>query len=247
VLFKSKLAPFLILCGPFMLAACSPNQSPEDNQELSALQNRIAALEQRKRLLEDANDIKRLQRAYGYYVDEGLWDEVADLFAQDGTIEIGLDGVYVGKARVREYLYALGGGRQGLVHGQLNEHMQLMPVVTVAPDGMSAKARWRALIMAGELGQSAIWGEGPYENEYVKQNGVWKIQSLHWYQSVVVPYEGGWQPNEDVNGGKWVSGTLPPDRPPSVQYDTWPGTYLPPFHFPNPVGKYAAGEAGGAP
>ena len=51
----------------------------------------------------------------------------------------------------------------------------------------------------------------------------------------VVPYEGGWQVNEDVNGGKWVSGTLPPDRPPSVEYETWPGTYLPPFHFPNPV------------
>ena len=196
---------------------------------------RLAALEARKGLVADSNDIKRLQRAYGYYVDEAEWDQVADLFATDGTIEIGLDGIYVGKERVREYLYALGGGKSGLSEGELNEHFQLMPVVTVAPDGLTAQARWRALILAGRLGESAIWGEGPYENEYVKEDGVWKLKKVHWYQSVVVPYETGWLNAPDVNEGKWVSGRLPPDRPPSIEYSTWPETYLPEFHFPNPV------------
>ena len=126
-----------------------------------------------------------MQHAYGYYVDRALWDDVADLFADDGTIEIGLDGVYVGKARVREYLYALGGGRQGLVDGELNEHLQVMPVITVAPDGSTAKARWRAITLTGELGGDAFWGEGPYENEYVKDGGVWKIKTLHWYQALL--------------------------------------------------------------
>ena len=107
------------------------------------------------------------------------------LFADDGTIEIGLDGVYVGKARVREYLYALGGGRQGLVDGELNEHLQVMPVITVAADGLTAKARWRAITLTGELGGDAFWGEGPYENEYVKDGGVWKIKTLHWYQALL--------------------------------------------------------------
>ncbi len=201
----------------------------------AALAARLGALQHRKSLVEDANKIKRLQRAYGYYLDEALWDEIVDLFADDGTIEIGLDGVYVGRDRIREYLYALGGGRSGLTEGQINEHMQLMPVVTVAPDGLTAKGRWRALIMAGELGGDAVWGEGPYENEYVKENGVWKLSKVHWFQSIVVPYEGGWQVNEDVNGGKWVSDQLPPDRPSTIEYDTWPSTWLPPFHFPNPV------------
>lgn len=202
---------------------------------LMSLAERLGALQHRKTLVEDAAAIKRLQRAYGYYLDEALWDEIVDLFAEDGTIEIGLDGVYVGKERVRDFLYALGGGRSGLRDGQINEHMQLMPVVTVAPDGMTARGRWRALIMAGELGGDAVWGEGPYENEYVKEDGVWKLGKLHWFQSIVVPYEGGWQVNDDVNGGKWVSDRLPPDRPSTIEYDTWPSTYLPPFHFPNPV------------
>jgi hypothetical protein len=221
------------------LAGCNgpidPGVEEAADSPLAAADARLAALEERATRIEDTNDIKRLQRAYGYYVDEGLWDQVTDLFAADGSIEIGLDGIYVGKERVREYLYALGGGKAGLAAGELNEHFQLMPVVTMGSDGLTAKGRWRALILAGRLGESAIWGEGPYENEYVKEDGVWKLAKVHWYQSFVVPYETGWLNTPDVNEGKWVSGRLPPDRPPSIEYSTWPEVYLPEFHFPNPV------------
>ena len=218
------------------LAACVHQVSTSATQHLQA---RVDTLEQRKTLLEDGNAIKRLQRAYGYYLDRGQWDQAADLFAADGTIEIGLDGVYVGQNRVREYLHALGGTRNGLAPGQLNEHMQLMPFVTVATDGMTAKATWRDVILAGQLGKNATWGEGPYENEYIKDHGVWKIKALHWYQTLVVPYDGGWARHEDVNGGKYVSAKLPPDRPPTRQYRTWPGGLLPPFHFDQPVAPTA--------
>jgi hypothetical protein len=223
-----------------MLSGCGA--SGADDPQVAALAARVAALEQRKGLVEDANAIERLQAAYGYYTDRGLWDEASDLFADEGTIEIALDGIYVGKARVREYLYALGDGRRGLADGQLGEHLQVMPVISVAPDGLTAKARWRAIVLLGELGGDAFWGEGPYENEYVKEQGVWKIKSLHWYQALLVPYEGGWQTKPDPTGGRFVSATLPPDRPPSVEYKTWPDTYVPPFSFPNPVGKYVASE-----
>jgi hypothetical protein len=216
----------------FAFAGCAP--SPEAELD-AALDQTVRTLELRRERIGDANDIKRLQRAYGYYVDEGMWDEVADLFAENGSVEYGLDGVYMGREHIREYLYALGGGTSGLSEGQLNEHLQLMPVITVERDGMTAKGRWRGLILGGQLGESAMWGEGPYENEYVKEDGVWKVSKLHWYQSVVVPYETGWQNTEDPTGGVLVSSTLPADAPPTVEYETWPGTYLPPFHFPNPV------------
>jgi hypothetical protein len=225
-----------------LTSGCGPGPSAEDGARLAALTAQVEALERRKSRVEDVNDIERLQHAYGYYVDRGLWDDVANLFADDGTIEIGLDGVYVGKARVREYLYALGGGRQGLVDGELGEHLQVMPVITLAADGRTAQARFRAITLTGELGGDAFWGEGPYENEYVKDDGVWKIKTLHWYQALLVPYAGGWQTNPDPTGAKFVSSTLPPDRPPSVDYKTWPETYVPPFSFANPVGKYVASE-----
>jgi hypothetical protein len=218
-------------------AGCSKQSdgSAEKMQKIAALQQKIVELDAAADRIEDTSEIKRLQRAYGYYVDKAMWDEVADLFADDGTIEIGLDGVYVGKKRVKEYLYALGGGKTGLREGQLNEHMQLQPVVHVADDGMSAKARWRAFIMAGEFKKSALWGEGTYENEYVKQDGVWKIKKLHWYQTFMAPYEGGWAKNKDATGGIFVSKQLPPDMPPSVKYEVWPSVFIPPFHYKNPV------------
>jgi hypothetical protein len=220
-----------------VLAGCGKSQvSAEKLQQLAALQEQIAQLDTQAERIEDANDLKRLQRAYGYYVDKALWDEVADLFAADGSIEVGLNGVYSGQDNIRKFFYAVGGGQSGLKQGHINEHVMVQPVVDVAADGLTAKARWRTLLLAGEFGKSAYWGEGPYENEYVKQDGVWKIRKLHWYQTFMVPYAGGWARNKDANGGIYVSQKeLPPDAPPTEHYAVWPGVYMPPFHFKNPV------------
>jgi SnoaL-like domain len=218
------------------LAGCngaSVGSAPAGDQ--TELKRLVASLEQRKTALQDVNDIKRLQAAYGYYVDAAMWDQVADLFAENGTLEYGLDGVYRGKSRVREYFYALGGGKSGLSPGQVSEHFQVMPVIDLAPDGRSAKGTWRSVGLTGQVGRDAFWSEGPFENEYVKENGVWKIGTLHWYQTLMVPYDGGgWARQKDVNGGKYVSGSLPPDAPTTVAYKTWPSGFVPPFHF---IGK----------
>jgi hypothetical protein len=82
----------------------------------------------------------------------------------------------------------------------------------------------------------------------VKEDGVWKISKLHWFQTILVPYEGGWGRHEDVNKGIWVSETLPPDAPPTYDFGSWPTTFLPPFSFSNPVGRYQPDTAvqGGA-
>ena len=103
----------------------------------------IDALTARVEKLEGTRAVKKLQRAFGYYIDRGLWGDVSDLFTDDGTIEIGVDGVYVGKARIREYLKRLHGGQEGLIYGQLNEWITLQPAVSMAADGRSATARWR--------------------------------------------------------------------------------------------------------
>jgi len=201
----------------------------------ASLEKTLARLEAEAQRIQDVSEVKRLQRSYGYYVDTASWDEVTDLFTDDASLELALDGVYIGKEHIRKCLYTLTDGRVGLKEGQLNEHMQLQPVVHVAEDGRTAKGRWRALIMVGQFGKSAAWGEGVYENEYVKQGGIWKIARAHWYQTFVVPYEGGWAKNRDLNGGVAISKKLPPDRLPTEHYETWPGVYVPPFHYPNPV------------
>lgn len=226
-----------------LLAGCSEPTADQaatapPADELAVLQQQLAALEARAQQVKDANAIKKLQRAYGYYVEEGLWDEVVNLFADDATLELARDGVYIGKERIRQYYYALGNGQQGLREGQLNEQLQVMPVVTLGADGVTAKARWRNILLTAQLGEHGELGEGPFENEYVKQDGVWKFSKVRWQQAILVPYEGGWAKHEDYNKGIWVSDQLPPDAPPTDDHGYWPETWLPPFHFANPVGTY---------
>ncbi|HEX9806612.1 MAG TPA: nuclear transport factor 2 family protein, partial [Alteraurantiacibacter sp.] len=75
------------------------------NDEIAELRAEIAELKKRVRTNEDYREIANLQAAYGYYVDKGLWDKAAELFAKDGTLEIAGRGVYKGRERVRAYLH----------------------------------------------------------------------------------------------------------------------------------------------
>jgi hypothetical protein len=221
------------VCAAFALTACAKKSAqPAAEQQASARSAQIAALEARADLIKDANDIKRLQRAYGFYLDKAEWDQMADLFAANASVEYANEGVYVGQNRIREYLKRLGGGHNGLVEGEMNNHMVLQPVVHVAPDGKTAKGRWRAVMQVGQFKKAASWGEGTYENEYVKENGVWKIGKLHWYVSFIAPYEGGWAKMKPVDAqvGDVVK-EFPPDQPPTVSYKPYPAAFVPPYHY----------------
>src|SRR5512136_1243787 len=149
--------------------------------KMEVLQKRMMALEGRLRVLEDIEEIKKLQRIYGYYLDNKLWDEVVDLFSDHAeSISIGNRGMYLGKKRVDTFFKKVfGGGKSGRQPRELHNHMQLQGVVNVDPGGKTAKGRWRALIqMTYQFpdGMQAGWGEGVYENEYVKENGKWKFK-----------------------------------------------------------------------
>jgi hypothetical protein len=225
----------------FLAAALVAAQVPLQAQHADP---QIAQLTLRVERLEADRAVKKLQRAFGYYVDRGLWDEAADLFASDGTIEIGLDGVYAGRARIAEYLRRRHGGQPGLIYGQLNEWVTLQPVVTVAADGRTASARWRDLGMLGQYKKHAEWRDGIYENTYVKEGGVWKIRSLHLHVNFVAPYERGWARLREDQGlaRSEASMAFPPDRSSSVSYQPFPETNVSPFHEPV---QYRARSFGG--
>lgn len=211
-----------------------------------ALTERAARLKLKAQHREDYQAIIRLQRTYGFYIDKGYWREASSLFAEDATFEHGVDGVYVGRERIHQAIVKLGGGNPGpgLPFGQLHEHFQLQPVITIAPDGQAAQGRWHQLSMTGQYGEHAEWGEGVYENAYVKEGGVWKIAALRYFPNFVAPYEGGWASLEPVEGD-WRSPALadfPPDRPPTARYRPFPDIFVPPFHYPHPVTGKAVGQ-----
>jgi ketosteroid isomerase-like protein len=193
----------------------------------------IAQLEQQATQLADLEAIKRLQRTYGYYLDRSDWDNIVDLLTDDATLEYGPAGVFVGKAHARALLYAIGYGKSGLRPQQLREHVQMQPVITLAPDGQSAKGRWRALVLLGQFHEYARWQTGPYECEYRKEHGVWKISKIHWVETFTVPEQGGWKTK--MTQSNVADRKLPsPDRPSSFVYDPWPAVSLPPYHYAGP-------------
>jgi hypothetical protein len=223
-----------------MLAAPLPLQAQ------SRVEAEVAGLTQRVEKLEGTRAVKKLQRAFGFYVDRGLWGEAADLFAEDGTIEIGIDGVYIGKDRIREYLKRLHGGQEGLIYGQLNEWVTLQPAIAVADDGRSATARWRDHGMLGQYKSHAEWRDGIYENTYEKgADGIWRIRSLRLYVNFLVPYDKGWARLHAGEGlvRSEASIAYPPDRPPSSTYQPFPALQLPPFQARHPVTGRPVGGA----
>lgn len=55
--------------------------------------------EERLARSDDSQDIKRLQCVYGFYNDNCMWDELAQLFCER---EPSIESRYVGKLRVRQ-------------------------------------------------------------------------------------------------------------------------------------------------
>lgn len=206
-------------------------QTIDAQSRIAALEAELSLLESQIASLEDVKAIRRLQRAYGYYWDKALTSDVVNLFSDDATVEIAQMGVFVGKQRIGELYQALLG--DGLSQGQLNNQMILQGVVHVDPSGMTANGRWRAIMQLGQHGELAEWAEGPYENEYTKVNGVWQISKLHWYMTVHSPYNPGWHIEHFPITGPLEN--LPPDRPPTKAYKTYPSAYLPAFHYSNPT------------
>jgi hypothetical protein len=213
--------------------------APDFGPRLARLADRLASIDAQADRIADYNQLRNLQRIYGFYYDEALWDQITDLFSDDASLEVGQNGVYVGRTSIRRYYYGLTGGRQGLATGELNIQAQLSPVITLAADGQSAKARWRMLVQDGIYEKQANWGSGVYENEYVKQNGVWKISKLHLFPRFYAPYEGGWTRTTDKLNARYGRSTAKPDRPVSLKYDTWPTRFVAPMHYAGePAGGY---------
>ena len=229
-------AALLHIAGAALAAvtgASAAAQSPQPEMSIAQLTERIAELEQRVQREEDKSAIEKLTRAYGYYVDKQLWDQVGGLFTTDARVEIAGRGVYRGTAGVdRLFREVMGGGQIGLRSGALFNHLILQGIVDVQPDGKTALGRWRAFVQIGRYERVAIWSEGTYENRYVKEDGVWKIADMHFYATYYTPFDKGWRDGALPNNGP--SSEYPPDEPQSVEYDVFPGHYVPPFHYPNP-------------
>ena len=214
---------------PFHYTAASvttpiPDSANGATPSPASLADRVNEFAQRAARLNDQAEVTNLQHTYGYAVDRKLWDQAAGLFAKDGTLERGLQGVYVGKARIRQALAQFDPRER-------NDHVYMQTLVSVAPDEHTANARGVELIMSSAHGSEL--SEGTFENTFIRQSGIWKIQSVHFYPRMIVDAAAGW--GKSAKPAPGPSKELPPDRPPTSSYEIYPKFAVAPFHFDNPV------------
>ncbi len=231
---KAFLVPLVVALAITCMIACGASDTGwKSESRLGLLKTHIAELT--PPMVERAEAIravKRLQVAYGHYAEFGLWNDLADLFAEDGIGHYPVGDLK--KEEIRKlFLKDIGGGKLGLPEGLLYPHIMLQPVVSLSPDGKSAKGRWRVFTMLGFHGKNANWAGGVYENEYVKQDGIWHFQSMHIYPILRADYDKGWA--KSAKPAKGINEEYPPDRPSTAAYEIFPKFYVPKFHYDNPV------------
>lgn len=181
--------------------------------------------------VEGIRAVKDLQASYAQYAQYGLWNEVGALFARDGSFVF--DGMITpaqtakGPAAIAKFLRTrYGGGREGATADGLSTMFIDAPVVNLSADGESAKTRWQAIIFHGHGAEARIEG-GVFENDYVRERGVWKISTARYFPQYDGPYEEGWS--------NWGGGDLPV-VPKHFDVDT-AGIPIPPASGPAPRSK----------
>lgn len=210
----------------------------------------VQALADRVAMLEDVNAIRDLHYAYGYFIDKCMYNEVVDLFSENGRAHF-LNGVYKGKAGARRlycnwFQQLFTRGVNGPVYGFLLDHLLLQEIIHVAADRKTAKGRARNFMIGGQHKSKTdriqgppdeFWEGGIYENTYFREDGVWKLGVLNYNMLWQSDYKEGIAESdshlmtltktypEDPNG---------PDEllPPLI---AWPQTRVIPFHYNHPV------------
>jgi hypothetical protein len=205
------------------------------------MEARFKALEKKVGLLEDINEIKRLQRVYSYYVMHMMRDEIADCFADDPDVTLHwLEGTWKGKEGVNRY-FGVGTDRPEPPPGFLHQVMPIAGAVDVDPDGKHAKGRWYSFggvavpnQQTGKTNPSIVGGL--YEIEYIKQKGVWKMWKVDWIipLSIRIPPE-SWGTVEAL--GKMIENFKgpEPDIKPVKGDPRFVSGYIFPFHYNHPV------------
>ena len=142
-------------------------------------------LEARVKRLEDLEAIRRLRYTYCYLCDEYKMDELLKLFAKGAQCDFHEFGQYVGNEEVAKFY-------KEIVPTAMTffVHMVHNPMIEII-DENNAKGKWYADVPATLSGE-ARWMCGRYEEQYVKEDGVWKFKEINFFWYYETPIDQGW-------------------------------------------------------
>lgn len=211
----------------------------------------IQDLQKELQRLRDIEAIRKLENAYGFYLINFMNQEIIDCFSDrpDTTAEFP-EGTFLGKKGIET---AFGHTNKDINPEFMHQMMQLSGVIDIETDGTAANGRWwgfgaMAIPETEDINQNSDrdgvrqhFTCGVYENEFIKENGIWKIWKLKWVPLYRCTPMTGWvKPerlsNRDVGSSDnkfpdWWQ----PDRPSKDIDYTYPSGYTLPFHYKHPV------------
>jgi hypothetical protein len=208
---------------------------------IEALEARMKTFEHELGIQKDIEEVRRLHWIYMYYNSNRMAKQLIDLVAEKAeSIEIGGRGVYYGKEGFRKNFIDTASGHASTVKdigwsfGNCLFQLGAMDVITVADDRQTAKGRFAVLtptIMGYPDNQRVSMNAGVYEQEFMKEDGIWKIKKFKYVHYFMVQLEG-----VRVKPGysRWPDEKNPPDAP-TTWYHPFPEAGVFPFHFANPV------------
>ncbi|OGO17429.1 MAG: hypothetical protein A2Z15_04905 [Chloroflexi bacterium RBG_16_50_11] len=205
--------------------------------EIKSIKKQVKAKDKQLQTLQDIEDIKRLQCAYGYYLEHWMGEEIIDCFSKSEEVSgTFVEGTYKGQEGIRKYFHP---GRD-VPPEFLHMVMQVSPVITLDKDGKRAQGRWYGYgtILSRETTPlDPTYMAVIYEMDYIKETGVWKILKLRLLMHYAYPHGRGAPPPAPAQRMK-----LNPDE--WAEYDTeYPSGYIYPFHFVHPVTGKPSTEA----
>ena len=205
--------------------------------EVDELKSQVRTLEKNLTVLQDIEAIKKLQKAYGYYVEHMMYQEIIDCFSDSPDVRLDwLEGKYLGKEGVIKYFEFMKTAPRDFIH----QVMPIAGVVDVDPDGKTARGRWYAfggifIPREGNVRRSFV--SGIYENGYIKEDGIWKMLSIKWVIPYAVRIAEEWAMPEDINR-PFLAGQFRGPKP-DIDIDRndlrYVSGYIFPFHYNHPV------------
>ena len=226
----------------------APAALPQPTPKGSTL-DRMMEVRRKLNVAKAYDAVENVSNTFGYYLDDTMWDQMAENFAVNGTRPQG-PGFYVGHKHVLEAMTQThfdGPPSPTNPRDHLNMHNRLQLVIDIGPDAMTAKARTRLFLYhVSQKGKEAgTFSTGMYPNEtFALEGGVWKmvvggeIDETYFGSPT---WKDGWgKPRERVAGaadttgtdGGWRPGMPPPlsgitntiDFPPDISrtvFDTY--------------------------
>lgn len=135
--------------------------------------------------LAELEAIKQLKARYFRLMDNQDWSQFEEVFAREAVVSGGTQAI-TGRSRIVEFVAMTAKGAR-------TAHQGFMPEIEILGDGR-ARGVWAMsdyFEVRGTVPPVGFTGFGHYIDEYVREDGAWRISSSRLTRIKILPFAGG--------------------------------------------------------